>query len=409
MTTLTIDKIISSSPRMQKIRCITPESTVALESDDSDDDNNSIPHLLNPYNASDQEDSDCEFEEMKVSTPYLCRRSNMMDTSPMASVSSLSHDGGATTTSTGSKIQNSSLCNKKNKSLSFRLDDEHLKDSRGNSTKSSIRKLQFKPRMREELEALSSLSLSPIARQNKTTTCTQQVVPSPPTLSKQFRQKHRRSVSQPGTRNVRHESKLSTLKEGCESSDFDIPRMPIHDVPQFDSLQKNMYHHRRSISLPDPFVDAIGFQRPLTPSRLLHPYTDLSPNVNDPTMIRIGSKVFVALDAVDVGSTITFDSYASDYSNSTGQRLHRKSKAYASSRRTSSEQEIALAWKNMTNQDKSSSNREIKNKKKDKVRGRYRGSRSNGTVENSNATNEASQSKEYQHRQERNREACVLQ
>jgi hypothetical protein len=162
------------------------------------------------------------------------------------------------------------------------------------------------------------------------------------------------------------------------------------------------------MSLPDPIVDAIGFQRPLTPSRVLHPYTDLSPNVNDPTMIRIGSKVFVALDAVDVGSTITFDSYASDYSNSTGQRLHRKSKASASSRRTHSEQEIALAWKNM-NQDTSGSNRETKNKKKGKVRGRYRGSRSNGTMENSNATNEASQSKEYQHRKERNRESCVLQ
>lgn len=418
MTILTVEKIITSSPRTQKIRCITPESTVALDSDDSDDDTNSIPHLLNPYNSSDQEDSDCEFEEMKVSTPYLYRRSNVMDTSPMASVSSLSHDGGATTISSGSKIQSSSLYNKKNKRLSFRLDDEHLKDSPGKSMKSSIPKLQLKPRMREELEALSSLSLSPIARQNKTTTSTNQAIPSPPTSSKQLRQKHRRSVSQPGTRNVRHESKLSTLKEGCESSDFDIPRMPIHYTPQVDSMQQNMHDHRRSMSLPVPtIVDAIGFQRPLTPSRVLHPYTDISPNVNEPTMIRIGTKVFVALDAVDAGSTISFDSYASGNSKDQNQCVddHVKRAQYtrkgtsASSRRAYSEQEIALAWKNMSNQDQAGSNKKTQNKKKGKDHGRYSGSRSNGTNENPNATNEAWQSKEYHHRKERNQDACVLQ
>lgn len=422
MTIPTVEEtILSSSPRvLHKFRCITPESTVELDYDDSDDDDSSIPHLLKPNSSSDQEDSDSEFEEIEVSTPYLSRRFDLMNASPITSISSLSQDGGIINNNITTAIKGPSMHRKKkNSKLSFRLDDEYLEGPHELTNKSSTRKMQLTPRKLEDHKALSSPLLSPIPRSSSTTVGVLQVPCSPPISSKRLSQKHRRSVSQPGAKNMKHESKLSTLKEGCESSDFGIPMMSIQFMPQVDQLQDNMYTHRRTLSFPDQIVDAIGSQQPLYALRSLRPFTDLSPDVNDPSMIRIGSKVYVSIDSVDVGSAVSFESYASDYSNSTGKQVqHRDDQVKAarykeqgtspSSHRTYSEEEIALAWKNMSHQDESGSKKETKHKK-GKVRFRRRGSPSNGMVENSNAMNEASSSKKNRNRKERNRGSCVLQ
>jgi hypothetical protein len=343
-----------------------------------------------------------------------------MNASPITSISSLSQDGGTnnnnniTTGIKGPSIHRK----KKNSKLSFRVDDEYLEGPHELTNKSSIRKMQLTPRKLEDYKALSSPSLSPIPRLSSTTVGVQQV-PSPSVSSKRLSQKHRRSLSQPAGRNMRHESKLSTLKEGCESSDFDIPMMSIQYIPHVDQLQGNMYTHRRTLSLPDQIVDAIGSQKPLYALRAVRPFTDLSPDVNDPSMVRIGSKVYISIDSVDVGSAISFESYASEYSNSTGKQVqHRDDQIKAvhykeqgtspSSHRKCSEEEIALAWKNMSHQDESGNKKETKHKE-GKVRFRRRGSPSNGMVENSNAMNEASSSKKYRNRKERHRGSCVVQ
>lgn len=425
MTILTNEMIVSSSPKMKnKLRCVTPESTVELNYDDldDDDDDNSIPHLLNPnMYVSDQEDSDCEFERIETSTPYVCRRFECKNASTIASVSSLSQNGGISKTNfsaSSSKIPGPS----KSKTLSFRFADEYLEDPSESINPTSNRKMHLKPKKREDHKALSSSFLSPIQRSNRNLINSEEK-PSPPSTSKRFSHKHRRSASQPGARNVRQERKLSTLKEGCESSDFDIPMMPIQYTPHVDPLERNMHSHKRTMSLPDQFFDAIGSQRPLNSLRVLHPYTALSPtHVNDPSMIRIGSKVYVSVDPVDAGSAITYDSYASDYSNSTGSQVQDRYKnrnrhmedqvkaTHSTAKGTSpSEEEIALSWKNMTHQNESGPNKETKYQKS-RALIRRRGSPANAIVEVPHSMNLSSKSSEkYKNKKERNRESCVLQ